>query len=137
MPQVRRVLETALYVEDLERAARFYERVVGLSTMSRGDRLVAMNAGEGTVLLLFRRGGTAAGASFPGGWIPPHDGTGPAHFAFAIASEDPDSWLLHLATEGIEIESEVSWDRGGKSVYFRDPDGHSVELATPGVWKVY
>ena len=137
MPQVRRVLETALYVEDLERSARFYERVVGLSTMSRGDRLVAMNAGEGTVLLLFRRGGTAAGASFPGGWIPPHDGTGPAHFAFAIASGDLDSWLLHLATEGIEIESEVSWDRGGKSVYFPDPDGHSVELATPGVWKVY
>ena len=105
--------------------------------MSRGDRLVAMNAGKGTVLLLFRRGGTAAGASFPGGWIPPHDGTGPAHFAFAIALEDLDSWRQHLTSEGIDIESEVTWERGGESLYFRDPDGHSVELATPGVWTVY
>ena len=81
MPQVTRVLETALYVEDLAESAQFYERVL---LMSKEDRLVAMSAGEGTVLLLFRREGTASGASSPGGWIPPHDGTGRAHFAFAI-----------------------------------------------------
>ena len=75
MPQVTRVLETALYVEDLAESAQFYERVLGLILMSKEDRLVAMSAGEGTVLLLFRRGGTASGASSPGGWIPPHDGT--------------------------------------------------------------
>ena len=137
MPQVRRVLETALYVKDLERSARFYERVVRSEYHVERRSAGGDERREGTVLLLFRRGGTAAGASFPGGWIPPHDGTGPAHFAFAIASGELDSWLLHLATEGIEIESEVSWDRGGKSVYFPDPDGHAVELATPGVWKVY
>ena len=84
MPQVTRVLETALYVEDLAESAQFYERVLGLILMSKEDRLVAMSAGEGTVLLLFRRGGTASGASSPGGWIPPHDGTGRAHFAFVI-----------------------------------------------------
>ena len=50
MPQVRRVLETALYVEDLDRAVEFYERVIGLSALSKGDRLAAMDAGEGTVL---------------------------------------------------------------------------------------
>jgi len=137
MPRVRRVLETALYVEDLDRAVRFYERVIGLSAISRGDRLVGMDAGEGTVLLLFRRGATDSGASSGGGQIPPHDGEGPAHFAFAIDSRDLDSWRRHLADAGVEIESEVSWERGGKSVYFRDPDGHSVELATPGVWSVY
>ena len=137
MPQVRRVLETALYVEDLDRAVEFYERVIGLSALSRGDRLAAMDAGEGTVLLLFLRGATASGASFEGGRIPPHDGAGPAHFAFAIASGELDSWRRHLAIEGVEIESEVSWGRGGKSIYFRDPDGHSVELATPGIWRVF
>ncbi len=137
MPKVRRVLETSLYVEDLEGSVGFYERVIGLRAMSTGDRLVAMDSGEGTVLLLFRRGATLAGASFPKGWIPPHHGEGPAHFAFAIDSEDLDSWRRHLAAEGVEIESELNWDRGGTSIYFRDPEGHSVELATPGVWEVY
>ena len=146
MPEVRRVLETALYVEDLEGSVGFYERVIGLRVMYKGDgprtplaeaRLVAMDSGEGTVLLLFRRGATLAGASFPKGWIPPHHGEGPAHFAFAIDSEDLDSWRRHLAAEGVEIESELNWDRGGTSIYFRDPEGHSVELATPGVWEVY
>ena len=137
MPRVRRVLETALYVEDLDRAVQFYERVIGLSALSKGDRLAAMDAGEGTVLLLFLRGATASGASFDGGRIPPHDGAGPAHFAFAIGSGELDSWRRHFAAEDVEIESEVSWERGGKSIYFRDPDGHSVELATPGVWRVF
>jgi catechol 2,3-dioxygenase-like lactoylglutathione lyase family enzyme len=137
VPRVRRVLETALYVDDLERAQQFYELVLGLSVMSRGDRLVALDAGEGTVLLLFRRGTTGDGASFPGGWIPPHDGGGSSHFALAIDTEELRAWRDRLAEHGVEIESEVQWDRRGTSLYFRDPDGHSVELATPGVWPVY
>ena len=137
MPQIKRVLETALYVDDLEESVRFYEGIIGLNTMSRGDRLVALDAGRGTVLLLFLRGASAGGVSFPGGRIPPHDGQGPAHFAFAVAAEDLDGWRGHLAENGVEIESEVTWDRGGVSLYFRDPDGHSVELATPGVWEIY
>ena len=137
VPKITRVLETALYVDDLEESVRFYEGVMGLNAMSREDRLVALDAGGGTVLLLFRRGATSAGASFSGGRIPPHDGVGPAHFAFAISAEDLDLWRTHLARGDVEIESEVKWDRGGVSLYFRDPDGHSVELATPGVWQVY
>ena len=102
MPQVRRVLETALYVEELDRAVEFYERVIGLAVMTREDRLAAIDAGQGTVLLLFVRGATAEGASFEGGWIPPHDGSGPAHFAFAIDTGDLDAWRRHLETEGVE-----------------------------------
>ena len=137
VPKIKRILETALYVDDLEETARFYEDVIGLNVMSRGDRLVALDAGNGTVLLLFRRGATAEGVSFPGGRIPPHDGQGPAHFAFAVDAEDLEAWRDHLAESRCEIESEVAWDRGGSSLYFRDPAGHSVELATPGVWEVY
>jgi len=137
IPRVRRILETALYVRDLDEAIHFYERVVGLKCMSSGDRLAALDAGEGTVLLLFRQGATASGAAFPGGWIPPHGGEGATHFAFAIRSEDLESWRWHLAAQDVVVESEVVWDRGGRSIYFRDPDGHSVELATPGVWTVY
>ena len=137
MPQIKGVLETALYVDDLEESVRFYEGIMNLKAMSREDRVVALDAGRGTVLLLFRRGATAGGVSVPGGRIPPHDGQGPAHFACAVASRDLDAWRGHLAENSVEIESEVTWDRGGVSLYFRDPDGHSVELATPGVWEVY
>ncbi len=100
-------------------------------------RLVAMDAGQGTVLLLFQRGETTAGLRMPGGWIPPHDGRGPVHLAFAIAADAVTEWVAHLEAYGVAIESVVRWDRGGQSVYFRDPAGHSVELATPGVWAVY
>ena len=47
------------------------------------------------------------------------------------------AWEAALAAHGIPIESRVRWSRGGESIYFRDPDGHSVELATPGVWATY
>jgi catechol 2,3-dioxygenase-like lactoylglutathione lyase family enzyme len=89
------------------------------------------------VLLLFRRGASSEGVSFPGGFIPPHDGTGPAHVAFAVDADSLDEWEQRLAAAGVAIESRVRWARGGRSLYVRDPEGHSVELATPGVWPTY
>ena len=136
-PAVRRVLETALYVDDMARAVAFYRDVLGLRIMGGHDRLTPVDAGEGTVLLLFRRGATAAGVHYPGGFIPPHDGAGPAHIAFAIDEVTFEAWQSRLAAAGIAIEVVNRWDRGGRSLYFRDPDGHSVEFATPGVWETY
>lgn len=136
-PRIRRVVETALYVDDMARAVAFYRDALGLRAMSEGERLSTFDAGEGTVLLLFRRGATTAGLDFPGGRIPPHDGSGPAHFAFGIAVEDFEPWEARLAAAGVEIESRARWTRGGRSLYFRDPDGHSVELVTPGTWETY
>lgn len=105
-PPVLRMVETALYfdgVEALHAAAAFYRDTLGLHVMSEGDRLVSVDAGGGTVLLLFQRGETAKG-------------------------------LRWLAGRGVEVESRVSWPRGGRSLYLRDPGGHSVELVTPGTW---
>ncbi len=134
MPAPRRILETSLYVEDMTRASQFYREVVGLALLSSSERITALDAGEGTVLLLFKRGATLQGLKFPGGHIPPHDGSGPLHFAFAVDEGDLDGWEEHLGRHGVVVESRVRWGRGGRSLYFRDPDGHSVELATPGVW---
>ena len=39
-----------------------------------------------------------------------------------------------LAAGGIAIESEVAWKSGATSIYLRDPEGHSVEFATPVMW---
>ena len=137
MPAITRILETALYVDDPETVVAFYRDVLGLRVLDSSSRLVSIDAGQATVLLIFRRGATGAGLETPGGWIPPHDGQGPVHVAFAIAADALDSWALHLRERGVAIESRVRWDGGGRSLYFRDPAGHSVELATPGTWPVY
>ena len=137
MPSITHLLETALYVDDMDRATGFYRNVLGLRVLDASPRLVAIDAGSSTLLLLFRRGATLDGAATPGGWIPPHNGAGPAHVAFAVDAADLPSWEARLADHGIAIESRVRWNRGGQSIYVRDPDGHSVELVTPGTWDTY
>jgi catechol 2,3-dioxygenase-like lactoylglutathione lyase family enzyme len=135
-PRIQRVLETALYCDDLARTAAFYQRLLGVEPMLSGDRLVAIDAGGGTVLLLFQRGNSGS-LETPGGLVPGHDGSGPVHLAFAIESAALAEWEVRLAELGIAIESRVRWNAGGTSVYFRDPDGRSVEFATPGLWACY
>ncbi|MFK8251625.1 VOC family protein [Ancylobacter terrae] len=136
-PPISGVLETGLYVDDLGRARAFYEGVLGLKAMVADARFVGYDAGPASVLLLFTRGATLAPVAMPGGTIPPHDGHGPLHFALAIPAGSLAAWLDHLAAKGVAIEGRVDWKGGGTSLYFRDPDGHLVELATPGLWKNY
>jgi catechol 2,3-dioxygenase-like lactoylglutathione lyase family enzyme len=132
-----RVLETALYVDDLERAAAFYEQVLGLASVSKDLRFHAYDVGGLSILLLFRRGSTLETVHLPGGTIPPHDGHGPIHMAFAVGAGDLPAWERRLGDQGVAIEGRTDWPRGGHSVYFRDPDGHLLELVTPGVWPTY
>ena len=138
-PAIHGVVETILYTENLARAVAFYRDVLGLAPMKGdADRFQAFDAGEKRVLLLFVRGATLTPQPVPsGGVIPPHDGSGPQHVAFAIAAADFDAWCARLLACDVKIESETRWERGGRSVYFRDPDDHLVELVTPGIWPNY
>jgi catechol 2,3-dioxygenase-like lactoylglutathione lyase family enzyme len=131
------VLETCLYVDDLGRAARFYEDVLGLTAMTSDSRFLAYDVGGRNVLLLFQRGATLETVRMPGGTIPPHDGHGPLHVAFAIKAEALADWEKRLGEHGVAIEGRTKWSRGGVSIYFRDPDQHLLELATPGLWAIY
>jgi sugar/nucleoside kinase (ribokinase family)/catechol 2,3-dioxygenase-like lactoylglutathione lyase family enzyme len=133
-PAVARILETSLYVGDLARSVAFYRRLFGFPVFFEDARMAALGVPGAVVLLLFRRGGSTQPSVIPGGIIPPHDGSGVLHVCFAIAVEALLAWSERLAGEGIAVESRVTWPRGGVSLYFRDPDGHSLELATPGVW---
>ncbi len=137
MPKLKTILETALYVDDLSRAREFYEDTLGLNLLRADHRMCAFDVGGKSVLLLFLRGGSMQVMTVPGGTIPPHDGHGPLHMAFAIDAEELPAWEARFQEQGIVIEGRTSWSRGGQSLYFRDPDGHLLELATPGLWQIY
>jgi catechol 2,3-dioxygenase-like lactoylglutathione lyase family enzyme len=133
-PRVSQILETSLYVEDLDRSRRFYERLFGFTAIMQDERMCAMEVPGEQVLLLFRHGMTDEPAPAPDGFIPPHHGRGALHLAFAIPYGELAAWQAHLAEQGVTLESRLSWPHGGTSLYFRDPDGHSLEVATPGLW---
>lgn len=136
MPRLNGILETSLYTDDMSRARAFYEGVLGLQPMFSDDRLTAY-AIERNVLLLFRKGTTEQPVKLKNGSIPGHGGTGELHVAFPIAKEELESWTKRLESHGVAIEGQNDWARGGHSIYFRDPDGNLLELATPGLWSVY
>ena len=144
---VSRLLETALYVEDVAAVSRFYREVLGFAVLVGGgdpDRpgpnepvFMALAVPGGTVLLLFQTGRFTTPTRLPGGTIPPHDGRGQLHLAFAIDAAQLSAWRARLAEAGVPVEGEVRWARGGASLYFRDPARNLVELATPGLWATY
>lgn len=134
---IDRVIETVLYVRDIERANAFYQQVLQLPAMVANERFRAYNVGEQSVLLLFIEGDSRKGAHYPEGYIPPHDGNGPLHIGLAVAKEQLPHWERHLTAHNVEIEGRMTWEHGGESIYFRDPDGHLLELVTPGIWANY
>jgi catechol 2,3-dioxygenase-like lactoylglutathione lyase family enzyme len=136
-PPIGRIVETAIYVDDLPRAQAFYVEILGARILLESGRLVALDLHGESVLLLFERGATSTPLETPGGTVPPHGATGVQHLAFAIDSADLEAWVAYLENSGIAIESRVKWPRGGESLYLRDPEGHSVELITPGLWATY
>ncbi len=130
-PRTGGILESSLYVADLARSVRFYEHVFGFRVISDfGERGCAMEAGPSQVLLLFKKGASRAITS-------PHDGDGELHLAFSIPAAELAQWEAWLAENGIPVEEKTAWKLGGHSLYFRDPDRHLIEVATPGVWPIY
>lgn len=128
------ITESALYVGDLPRAVGFYETLLGAEVILRDQRFCALRVAPGQVLLVFERGASAESADLGFGRIIGHDGSGPLHVCFGIGAGEVAAWEARLAELGIPVESRVDWPQGATSLYFRDPDGHAVELATPGLW---
>lgn len=130
-----RVLETALYADNLEETAAFYAEVIGLDRIGEAEgRHAFFRAGEG-VVLLFRPSATreppAPGARVP---VPPHGADGAGHLCFAGTAAEIGRWRERLEAAGVAIESDFEWPQGGRSIYFRDPAGNSVEIAEPRIW---
>ena len=130
-PKSEGILESSLYVTDVIRSARFYELIFGFRVINDfGDRGCAVEAGQRQVLLLFQKGGSRT-------MLSPHDGDGELHLAFAIPVAELARWDAWLTENEIVVEERRTWDGGGQSIYFRDPDRHLLEIATPGVWSIY
>ena len=136
-PVISHLLETSLYVSDLDVSKTFYQTVFGLSQLLEDERMVALALPGSAVLLLFKRGASKSPSPVPGGIIPPHDGGGSQHLCLAIPAPTLQEWERHLMLHGVAIESRVIQSHGGTSLYFRDPDAHSVEIATPGLWPTF
>ena len=133
-PPLAGLLETSLYAHDLKRTAAFYRDLLGAKTLVDSPRLVAFDIAGHGVLLVFQAGATEADTVDQRGRIPGHGGAGRLHLALSIAAADLEAWRARLAERHIEISGEYRWPRGGVSLYFQDPDGALVELATPGLW---
>ena len=129
MRPIARVLETILYVDDLEAAETFYRDVLGLALYSKKEGIFVFFKGEDGMILLFDPDAASKNTS-----IPAHGAHGPGHVCFAMAEADLESWKDRLNAHNVEIEQDVTWPNGAKSFYFRDPAGNSLELATPKIW---
>ena len=108
---------------------RFYREALGLAVISRSDLLISFRC-AGSVLLIFNRALSAE----PNRDVPSHGTSGAGHVAFALRPEDFDVWMRRLEQAGVVLERVVEWEQGGRSIYFRDPAGNSVELAPPTLW---
>jgi catechol 2,3-dioxygenase-like lactoylglutathione lyase family enzyme len=129
------ILEAALYVSDLAEAERFYGEVLGLERIAKVEgRHVFFRCG-GAVLLLFDPKATrekpAPDARLP---VPPHGAEGEGHLCFGASADEIVAWRKKLEAAGIAIEADFEWPSGGRSIYFRDPFGNSLEFAEPRIW---
>ena len=128
--KIQAIIETAIYVADLDETETFYRTILGLTVIAKEPgRHVFFQVGASSVLLAF-----IADATLKGDHLPSHGAKGPGHFALGLDADALDAWRRKLQENGIAIEDEVTWPKGGRSIYFRDPAGNSVELITPGVW---
>jgi len=128
--QIDSVLETCLYVEDLAAAEHFYSKVLGLERHSReAGKFAFFRVGAG-MLLIFHPAASRSGSHE----LPNHGGSGVLHLAFAVAEASLDAWRKHLQAHGVVIEQDFVWPHGRRSLYFRDPAGHSLELAPAHLW---
>ncbi len=127
--QPLRILETCLYADDLSAAEDFYCRILGLELFARDEgRHIFFKLGD-SMLLIFNPADSVAQTH-----LPAHGQEGAGHLAMAAEESELDAWKVRLEEAGVAIERDYLWPQGGRSLYFRDPAGNSVEIVSPRIW---
>jgi len=124
--------ELVLIVEDVPKAARFYEDVVGLELEHEtGDEWAWFWAGPAGAKqrLALHRGTLLFEEHSP---LPPGERFGRVHFAFEVSPEDLDESVERVRGAGVEVYGpvELEWMEA-QSYYFYDPDGNLLEFWSP------
>ena len=128
------ILETIIYAEDLAAAQAFYRDVLELEPVSTAPGRHLFYRVGNQMLLVFNPEATSkssASAELP---VPTHGSRGPGHVCFRSTASELDDWRRLLEDKGVPIEADFEWPNGGRSIYFRDPAGNSLELAEPRIW---
>jgi len=134
-PCPRHVLEVCLYVSDLEAAERFYSGVLGLGVFSKVKGRHVFYKLDKQMLLIFNPDETSDKISDDvKNPVPVHGAHGPGHVCFSASGEEIEKWSKRLKDKGVSIEVDFKWPGGGRSIYFRDPAGNSLEFAEPRIW---
>ncbi|MEM6276914.1 MAG: VOC family protein [Pseudomonadota bacterium] len=126
------ILETALYVSDLEAAHGFYAGILNLEEVLHvPGRHRFYGCGPGMLLLFVAEATREASGPLP---VPTHGAYGPGHLCFRVPPSELTSWRAHLEAQGVEIEADFEWPTGARSIYVRDPDDNSIEFSEPLLW---
>lgn len=107
----------AVLVENLERAAAFYENVLGLPVLERHDggaRSIWLKAGEAILMLERAERGPRRGPQAPGWHL----------IALRIDAAERERVEAHLGAHGVDIV-----DRTDYTLYIEDPEGNRVGLS--------
>lgn len=135
IPQATGVLEAALYARDLDAARAFYGGVLGLEeVIARENTFVFFRCGNSMVLIFNPEETQKQPLPPPALPVPGHGADGAGHLCLAASGEELARWKRHLIDSGVEIEAEITWPNGARSIYFRDPAGNSLEIAEPRLW---
>lgn len=133
------ILETILYATDLDAARTFYGDVLGLTLYSEVKGRHIFFALDRQMLLIFNPDATGHVPVVGALPVPPHGARGPGHVCFTATAEEIEAWRMRLERAGVAIEADFHWpakheDMRGRSIYFRDPAGNSIEFAEARIW---
>ena len=123
------ILETCLYVNNLEAAKHFYGDILGFTLIAYVPKRHVFFRVAHAMLLIFDPSVTQQETV-----LPPHGAYGAGHVAFAVAAEALERWQQRLEAAGVPIVVDHRWPNGGRSIYVHDPAGNVVELAPPSIW---
>jgi len=115
-----RRVHTTLPTHDVDRLREFYEETLGFEPLALRPGVAAYRAGDGSLFVISRSGGTASGG----------------HTQMAFTVPDVEAEVRELTARGVVFEAYetpktvdgVAQMPAGRGAWFKDPDGNLLGL---------